>query len=74
MMQRYLTIEEAADALSVHASTIRRLLPALGAVDLTQGMGGKRLIRIPEAAITTYLRKCLILPPIPAKQRRGGAK
>lgn len=71
-MQKYLTIDEAAEALSVHTSTIRRLLPALGAVDLTQGMGGKRLIRIPETAIMAYLRKCLILPPIPAKQRKGG--
>lgn len=58
---RYLTIADTAKALSVHPSTVRRMLPELGAVDLTQGKGGKRTIRIPEAGIERYLRECMIL-------------
>ena len=69
-MTRLLTIDEAADALGVHPNTIRGMLPRLGAVDLNQGRAGKRLIRIPEKAIEAYLRECVILPPMPVRQKR----
>ena len=68
-MTRYMTIDQVADALSVHANTIRRMLPQLGAIDLTGGKGGKRLIRIPETAVTAFLRERMILAPI---KRKGG--
>lgn len=67
---QYLTIEKTAEMLAVHPNTIRRMLPQLGAVDLTNGRGGKRLVRIPERAVEIYLRDCAILPPI-KNERRG---
>lgn len=69
-MTRLLTIEEAAEAMSVHPNTIRSLLPRLGAVDLNQGRAGRRLIRIPEKNLEAYLRDSVILPPLPARQKR----
>ena len=69
-MNRYLTIEAAAEALSVSQDTIRRMLPQLGAVDLAGGRGGKRLIRIPEKSLEQYLRDCVILPPIRLERHR----
>lgn len=59
---QYLTIEQTAEMLNVHPSTVRRMLPQLGAVDLAVGMKGKRLVRIPERAVETYLRDCTIQP------------
>lgn len=70
MTMKYLTIQQAAEALAVSEDTIRRMLPKLGAVDLTAGRGGKRLIRIPETAITKYLRECVILPPLEIRRRK----
>ena len=66
-MTPYLTIQQAAEALAVSQDTIRRMLPALGAVDLTGGKGGKRLIRIPEKALSAYLTGCAIESPQPAR-------
>ncbi len=63
-MQRYLTIKAAAEALSVSQDTIRRILPKLGATNVT---GGKnRLIRIPEAALEAWLAGNAITPPVKA--------
>ena len=62
-MTHYLSIEETAAALGVHTNTVRRMLPKLGATDLTHGNGKRRLIRIPETAVEAYLREGLILPP-----------
>ena len=69
MTVQYLTIAQAAEMLGVHANTVRRMLPQLGAVDLTRGRGGKRLIRIPEAALQRYLRGCLIPPPMRGRRK-----
>lgn len=69
-MTRFLTIDEVAEVLSVHPNTVRKLLPDLGAVDLSNGKGDRRTIRIPETALNAYLRDCVILPPIPARRRR----
>ena len=62
-MTQYLTISDAAEALSVSVNTIRAMLPKLGAVDLKGGSGKNRMIRIPEDAITAYLRECGIPDP-----------
>lgn len=62
---KYLTINAAAEALGVSVNTIRGLLPKLGAVDLRRGQGKNRLIRIPVAGITDYLRECEIRAPAP---------
>lgn len=59
---QYLTIEQTAEMLAVHPNTIRRMLPQLGAVDLTMGAKGKRLVRIPERAVEIFLRDCTIQP------------
>ena len=67
-MTRLLTVEEAAEQLSVHPNTVRAMLPKLGAVDLSRGEGKRRLIRIPEAALEAYLRECEILRPATAKR------
>lgn len=67
---RYLTIEETMDRLGVSRNTVYRLLPSLGAVDLTRGAAGKRLIRIPEAGIAAYLEDCAIMPPTPARSAK----
>ena len=64
-----LTIEEAAERLSVSAKTIIRLLPQLGAVDAKKGVGRKRLIRIPEEGIAEYLAGCVIYPAVTAKRQ-----
>lgn len=69
-MGRLMTIQQAAELLSVSEDTIRRILPKLGAVDLAGGRGGKRLIRIPETALNKYLRECEILPPLTIKRRK----
>ncbi len=60
---KYLTIEQAAEALAVSTDTIRRMLPRLGAVDLNRGAAGRRLIRIPERALTDYMSECVIRDP-----------
>ena len=57
---RLLTIDQAAERLSVSKTTIMTMLEQLGAVDLTQGKGKKRLIRIPEASMDKYIRECAI--------------
>jgi hypothetical protein len=62
-MDRYLTIEQAADALAVSTDTVRRLLPRLGAFDLNRGTKGRRLIRIPEDGLRAYVRQCAIIAP-----------
>jgi len=67
---KLLTINAAAEVLSVSPDTIRRMLPRLGAVDLNGGRKGKRLIRIPEERIKDYLHDCTILPPVPSRQAR----
>ena len=69
-MGRLMTIQQAAELLSVSEDTIRRMLPKLGAVDLAGGKGGKRLIRIPETALNKYLRECEILPPLKIERRK----
>lgn len=61
---KYLTIQQTAEALAVSEDTVRRMLPKLGAVDLSGGRGGKRLIRIPEDHLRDYLHDCRILPPV----------
>ena len=73
-MTRLLTIEEAAEAMSVHPNTIRSLLPRLGAIDLNQGRKGNRLIRIPEKGIEAYLRDSIILQPLPIRQKKPSYK
>lgn len=67
---KYLTIQQTAEALAVSEDTVRRMLPKLGAVDLSGGRGGKRLIRIPEKSLEQYLRDCVILPPIQLERNR----
>ena len=67
-MGKYLTIQQAAEMLSVSTDTIRRMLPKLDAVDMMEGQAGRRLIRIPEQALEAYLSDCRILPPLPAKK------
>lgn len=69
-MTKLLTIDEAAEAMSVHPNTVRSLLSRLGAIDLNQGRKGKRLIRIPEKNIEAYLRESVILPPMPKRTAR----
>ena len=69
---KLLTIDEAAEMLSVSVNTVRSLLPKLGAVDLRGGRGTNRLIRIPEENILGYLEACTILT-IPAKEMRKRA-
>lgn len=64
---QYLTIQSAAEALSVSPDTIRRMLPRLGAVDLNQGRGKNRMIRIPVDALEAYLGERRILPPAERK-------
>lgn len=66
---KYLTIQQAAEALSVSSDTIRRMLPRLGAVDLKGGSGTYRLIRIPEKAIEAYLSGCQIYVPAPVTRK-----
>lgn len=68
MTTRYLTIRQVADLLNVCENTVRRMLPLLGAVDLSGG--GKRLIRIPETALASYLHGQTILPPVAKGQKR----
>ena len=67
-MAKYLTIQQAAEMLAVSQDTIRRMLTKLGAVDLTGGKGSKRLIRIPERALSAYLTDCEIYAPQPARK------
>ena len=67
-MGKYLTIQQAAEMLAVSTDTIRRMLPKLDAVDLTGGKGNKRLIRIPEKALTAYLTDCEIYAPQPVRK------
>lgn len=62
-MTKFLTIQQAAEMLAVSQDTIRRMLTKLGAVDLTGGKGGKRLIRIPEKALAAFLTDCEIYAP-----------
>ena len=69
-MMRLLKIDEAATMLGVHPNTVRGLLPKLGAVDLSGGKG-KRLIRIPEEGILSYIRDCVITPVTPMKKRKA---
>ena len=64
-MTKLLTIRDAAENLSVSINTIRSLLPKLGAVDMRNGAGKNRMIRIPEDAILAYLRGCEIVQPEP---------
>ena len=71
---KYLTIEQAAEALAVSTDTIRRMLPRLGAVDLNDGLKGKRLIRIPERALTDYLNGCVIRDPVMKQVRATSYK
>lgn len=59
-MTRLLTIDQVADRMAVSTSTVRLLLEQLGAVDLNNGKSEKRLIRIPEAGLDSYLRACAI--------------
>ena len=65
-MQRYLTINQAAEALSIHPNTIRNHLQEFGAVDLHNGRSQNRLLRIPEAVIDGILRDGAI------RMRKGG--
>ena len=68
-MTRYLTINDAASALSVSVNTVRSMLPKLNAVDLRGGGGKNRLIRIPVEAIERFLRDCEIIPPATKKSK-----
>ena len=68
-MGKYLTIQQAAEMLAVSTDTIRRMLPKLDAVDMTDGKAGRRLIRIPERALEAYLNGCRILPPVPMQKK-----
>lgn len=65
---QYLTISEAARALSVCENTIRSMLPELRAVDVKKGAKSKRLIRIPVWAIEAYLDGCEISKPVPVQR------
>lgn len=67
---KLLTMEEAAEAMSVSVNTVRSLLPRLGAVDLRGGRGTNRLIRIPEENIAAYIRECRIMAPVSMKEVR----
>ena len=70
-MIRIYTIDEAAEALAVHPNTIRNLIDRyqLEAIDLRQGCGGKRLIRVTEAAINKYIRESTMLKPEKMRRR-----
>ena len=65
---RLLTMEAAAEMMSVSLNTLRSLLPKLGAVDLRGGSGKNRMIRIPEASIMAYLEGCVIKAPVSQKE------
>lgn len=65
---KLLTMEAAAEAMSVSLNTLRSLLPKLGAVDLRGGSGKNRMIRIPEENIMAYLGTCTITVPPSAKE------
>lgn len=65
---RLLTMEAAAEMMSVSLNTLRSLLPKLGAVDLRGGNGKNRMIRIPEASIMAYLEGCVIKAPVSQKE------
>ena len=71
-MDRLLTIDQAAERLSVSPGTVRQLLPRLGAVDLNQGGKGRRLIRIPESGLLQFLNGSVIpAPQKPERVQRG---
>ena len=63
---RLYTVAQTADLLAVSQKTVRALVDRyeLEAVDLRQGKGGKRLIRIPETAVDRYIRSSAIAPVI----------
>lgn len=60
---KLLTMKDAAEAMSISLNTLRRLLPKLGAVDLLEGNGKYRMIRIPEEGILAYMATCTINAP-----------
>ena len=61
---KYLTINAAAEALSVHPNTIRNHLTEFGAVDMHGGRSKNRLLRIPETVIDSIIRERAIRDPI----------
>lgn len=73
-MTRYLTIQQAAETLSVSEDTIRRMLPRLGATDLMGGRGKKRMVRIPEDRLTAYLHDNMILSRVEVETRAMARK
>jgi len=52
-----LTIKEVGSRLGVHENTVRRMLPALGAVDIARPGAGRRTLRIPEASLERFIRQ-----------------
>lgn len=72
-MEKFVTIQQAAECLAVSEDTIRRMLPKLGAVDMADGKAKKRLIRIPVRSLEAYLDGCLILPPLTTRKAVASA-
>ena len=70
-MTKLLTIDQVADRMAVSVSTVRLLLEQLGAVDLNNGKSEKRLIRIPESSLESYLRACAISKEPEPKRTSG---
>lgn len=63
-MEQFVTIQRAAEMLSVSQDTVRRLIDrgSVRTVDLMQGQGGKRLLRISAKSLESYLHSCMVLP------------
>lgn len=69
-MEQFVTIQRAAEMLSVSQDTVRRLIDrgSVRTVDLMQGQGGKRLLRISAQSLEAYLHDCMVLPHVPCRK------
>lgn len=56
-MGALLTIQAVAERMNVHPNTVRRMLPRLGAVDISAPGAGRRTLRIPEASLERFIRQ-----------------
>lgn len=68
-MTQYLTIQQAAETLSVSQATVRRLVNrgCIQAVDVSGGIGKHRITRISTRSLDDYLSGCAILTPLPVR-------
>lgn len=67
---RLLTRFEAAEALAVSVRTLDRLV-AQGALPVVRPSPGARTVRIPEAALDTYIARSTSGEPLPARRRNA---